>query len=382
MSKRISTQTTTRFWNMATIDGDTAEITLYGDVVAARPTDWWTGEPKNGQFICPEEFAADLAQIKDKSVINIKINSVGGDFYTGLAIHNALKELAGTKNVIVEGIAASAASVIAMAGDSIKMYPGSLLMIHGVAAFIYDYVQAGDLEKILKGMDASERAMAAIYAAKTGIDESTLRDMMKEETWMTGAEAVEKGFADEIIEGAGLQMALNAKEHLLLVNGVKHNIGSLQIPARFKIPQLAAAPAVVNKTKNTTKGEKKHMTIEELKAQAPELVKEIEDAAVAAERQRIQEIEEIQASIDPELVAKAKYSEPTTAAALALEAMKAQQTKGANYLKARAGETKAAEKVTAVPATPETPEAIAKTTEEEEKQAIKNVAGLYGKIFK
>ena len=86
-----------RFWNMANVDGDTAEITLYGDVVPARPTDWWTGEAVPGQFICPEEFAADLAVIKDKSVINIKINSVGGDFYTGLAIHNALKALPGQK---------------------------------------------------------------------------------------------------------------------------------------------------------------------------------------------------------------------------------------------------------------------------------------------
>lgn len=371
-----------RFWNMATVDGDTAEITLYGDVVPRHPTDWWTGEALPGQFICPEEFAADLAAIKDKNVINIKINSVGGDFYTGLAIHNALKALPGQKNIIVEGIAASAASVIAMSGDNIKMYPGSLLMIHGVAAFICDYVQVGDLKKIIDGMDASERAMTAIYAGKTGIDENTLREMLEAETWMTGAEAVEKGFADEVIEGANTQMALNAKEHLLLVNGVKHNIDGLQIPARFNIPQLAAAPAVVNNPQSPTKGEEKNMTLDELKAQAPELVTEIQNAAVTAERQRIREIEEIQAAIDPALVDKAKYSEPTNAATLALEAMKAQQAKGAAYVNARASETAPAAAVEATPARAETTEAVAAATKEEEAQAIKNLAGLYNKIYK
>lgn len=371
----------TRFWNMAATDGDTAEITLYGDVVPVHPTNWWTDEPEPGQFICPEEFAEDLAVIKNKSVINIKINSVGGDFYTGLAIHNALKALPGQKNVIVEGIAASAASVIAMAGDSIKMYPGSLLMIHGVAAFICNYVQVGDLQKLMQGMDASERAMAAIYAQKTGIDEPTLREMMKVETWMTGAEAIEKGFANEVIDG-DLQMSLNAKEHLLLVNGVKHNIDGLQIPSRFNIPQFAAVPAVVNKSPNTTKGEKNNMTLEELRAQAPELVEEIQNAAVTAERQRIREIEEIQASITPELVEKAKYTEPTNAAALALEAMKAQQVQGTAYLTARAGETAPAAAVAPTPANIETAEALAKATQEEEAQAIKNVAGLYNKIYK
>ena len=177
-------------------------------------------------------------------------------------------------------------------------------------------------------------------------------------------------------------MALNAKEHLLLVNGVKHNIDGLQIPARFNIPQLTAAPAVVNNPQSPTKGEEKNMTLDELKAQAPELVTEIQNAAVTAERQRIREIEEIQAAIDPALVDKAKYSEPTNAATLALEAMKAQQAKGAAYVNARASETAPAAAVAATPARAETTEAVAAATKEEEAQAIKNLAGLYNKIYK
>jgi ATP-dependent Clp protease protease subunit len=373
-----------RFWNVAEVNGDTAEMTLYGDVVPEQPIDWWTMEPLPGQYICPEAFAQDLALIKNKRVINIKINSLGGDVYTALAIHNALKELPGTKNIIVEGIAASAASVIAMAGDTVKMYPGSLMMIHGVSAFVYDYMQINDLKKMIKAMDASERAIAAIYAGKTGTEETTLRAMMERETWMTGKEAIEKGFADELLEGEGPQMAMTVAEHLLIVNGVKHNTEGLTIPERFNIPKLAAAaPAPVVNKNNSEKGEQKQMTIEELRAQYPEFVAQIEQEAVAADRARIREIEEIQDTIgDAEMIAAAKFTNPTNAAALALAAMKKHKALGTDFLAARAQETQPAAAVPAAAAPEDNPAAIAAKQKEEETQEINKVAELYGKIFK
>lgn len=373
-----------RFWNMAEIDGDTAEITMYGDVVSQQPIDWWTGEPEPGQYISPEGFAEDLEQIKNKKVINIKINSLGGDVYTALAIHNALKNLSGIKNVIVEGIAASAASVIAMAGDTIKLYPGSILMIHGVAGFFADYFQIGDLKKIIRAMDASERAIANIYAEKTKLDAATIRGMMERETWMTGEEAISKGFADELIKGAEPVIQYNAANRLLIVNGVKHNTDGLTIPERLNIPKLAAAaPAPVTDTTKKPKGEQKAMTIEELRAQHPELVAQIEQASVEADRQRIQEIEEIQDTIgNAELIAAAKFTKPTNAAALALEAMKLQAKAGNSYLQARGKETAPANAVPAAHKPEETPEAIAATTKEQEQQEIKNAAELYKQLFK
>lgn len=375
---------TERFWNMAEINGDTAEITMYGDVVSAQPIDWWTGEPEPGNYITPEGFADDLEKIKDKKVINIKINSLGGDVYTAIAIHNALKALPGQKNVIVEGIAASAASVIAMAGDTVKMYAGSIMMIHGVMVFIYDYMQIGDLKKVIRGMDASERAISAIYANKTGTDATIIRGMMDKETWMTGEEAVAKGFANEVLEGAAPQMQLSAANHLLLVNGVQHNIEGLEIPARFNIPQLAAGPKnpVDNKT-NSTKGEQKDMTLEELKAQYPDLVAQIEQEAVEADRARIQEIEEIQGTIgDAEMIAAAKFTKPTNAAALALAAMKKQAALGENFLNNRKEETKAADDVKGKPAEVVDPLNIQKADQEAEKAQIKELGNKYKEIFK
>ena len=171
-----------KFWNVASIGDDEGEITLYGDVVSRQPVDWWTGEPEPGLYIAPESFMEDLAAVKGKSNITIKINSCGGDLYTGIAIHNAIKGLTGHKVVVVEGIAASAASVIACAGDEVQVYPGSMVMIHGVTGLLYDYYTLADLKKLQKDFDASERAIAEIYHAKTGIEVDQLRSMMTRET--------------------------------------------------------------------------------------------------------------------------------------------------------------------------------------------------------
>lgn len=95
-----------KFWNVASVSEDEGEITLYGDVVSQQPVDWWTGEPEPGLYITPEGFMEDLAAVKDKARVTVKLNSCGGDLYTGIAIHNALKALSGEVNVVVEGIAA------------------------------------------------------------------------------------------------------------------------------------------------------------------------------------------------------------------------------------------------------------------------------------
>ena len=103
------------------------------------------------------------------------------------------------KTVIVEGIAASAASVIMCAGDEVQVYPGSMVMIHGVSGLLWDYYNLQDLKKLQKDFDASERAIAEIYHAKTGIEVDQLRSMMTRETWMVGQEAIDNGFIFDII---------------------------------------------------------------------------------------------------------------------------------------------------------------------------------------
>ena len=189
----LPTSDVPKFWNVITAeDADSAEITMYGDIVSRRPRDWWTGEEIDGQFITPEEFAEDLERIKGKSQITIKINSSGGEVYTAIAIHNALRALAGHKTVVVEGIAASAASVIMCAGDEVQVYPGSIVMIHGVRGWFDESMTLPEVRKAAKMMDATEKAMAAIYATKTGLAEEELRKLMFAETWMTGQQAIDQ----------------------------------------------------------------------------------------------------------------------------------------------------------------------------------------------
>lgn len=333
----LGTQTTVpKFWNIASVSDDEGEITLYGEVVSSQPIDWWTGEALPGLYISPEGFLEDLEAVKGKSKITVKLNSVGGDLYTGIAIHNAIKGLPGLKTVIVEGIAASAASVIMCAGDEVVTYPGSLVMIHGVSALFYNFYNITDLKQVIKGFDAAERAIAVIYAAKTGHDVETLRSMMTKETWMTGKEAVEKGFANKLIEGTDPLMVMNNDKSVLLVNGIKHSIKGLHnIPGGIPVKSvLPAAPKGSADGIEKSNGGGKTMDMEELKKLHPELVAQIEAAnkgtisaeAITAERARIKDIESIESAVgDPKLVADAKYGEtPCTAAELSLKALQKQ----------------------------------------------------------
>lgn len=341
-----------KFWNVASVSDDEGIITLYGDVMSSQPIDWWTGEPVPGMFITPEGFMDDIAAVKDKARITVKINSCGGDLYTGIAIHNAIKGLGKDVTVVVEGIAASAASVIMCAGKTVQVWPGSIVMIHGVSVGLMDYYTTGDLKKVLKANEAAERAVAEIYAAKTGKDSSALLGAMEREKWMTGREAVTEGFADELLEGEGGPEAQLVGRDLLMIAGVKHDITGFHIPASMKIksispaaPARAARAAEINKPAKAGKTEGEptmpYASIEELRTAQPDLVQQIEAAAAAeaitAERTRLHGIEEIAASVgDEELVRDAKYGEkPCTAADLALRAMQKQAKLGTDHLDAK-----------------------------------------------
>ncbi|HIS32254.1 MAG TPA: Clp protease ClpP [Candidatus Limivivens intestinipullorum] len=346
--------TATKFWNVASVSEDEGEIILYGDVMSQRPIDWWTGEPEPGLYITPEGFMEDLAAVKNKAHITVKLNSCGGDLYTGIAIHNALKTLSGNVNVVVEGIAASAASVIMCAGDTVTVYPCSLIMIHGVSVMLSDSLNIQDMKQLIKGMDASEKAVAEIYDAKTGLGVDTLRNMMTKETWMTGREALDKGFADALKEDEEEpSMSMSADRKVLYVNGVGHNVEGLHnIPGSIPI-QKSAKPArrpaanmrPTNKAAKT-EGGKHHMTLEELRAQEPELVSQIEQEArnaaqtqttdaVTAERRRLADIDSIAASIpDQQLVHDAKYGDkPCTAQELCFRVMQQSAASGQQFLK-------------------------------------------------
>lgn len=364
MPGAVKNKTQTKFWNMAKSNGSDAEITLYGDICHRTPMDWWTGEKIEGQYITPEGFLEDLEVIKDAANITIKLNSCGGDLFTGIAIHNALKTLKGKKTVVVEGVAASAASVIMCCGDTIEVYPGSLIMIHGVAASFWDFMTIDDLQKHINAFEAGESAIAEIYAVKTGMEVEELRKMMKAETWMTGSQALDFGFADEVIGGADLEFNY-VNKNVLLVNGVQHDLSGFKLPKnilqnklqknqkkeggvntmdefqKFMLAIQQGFKSPTNKADDAEDGKKKSEDEDGTTSKCGDGKKKEQEAvsaeeiknAVEAERTRLKEIDELPSNISAELVAEAKYG-PTACSAseLALRALKAQAQENSTQL--------------------------------------------------
>ena len=149
------------FWNIAQNTEDDAEITIYGEIVTHRPTNWLTGEPEDGLFTSPEGFLDDLNKIQNAKNVTVRINSVGGDLYTAIGIANRLKELAGNTVAIIDGIAASAATVIAMGCNTIRAYSGSLFMVHEALTTLCGAYNHKALMEADKRLQAANAAAAA-----------------------------------------------------------------------------------------------------------------------------------------------------------------------------------------------------------------------------
>ena len=202
-----------------------ATIDMYGEVVQTRPVDFWTGKPMEGNFIAVDEFLKDLDQLQGKDHVTVHINSVGGDFYAGLAIYNRLRNMNISVTTVNDGLAASAGSIIFMAGDKgkRKVNAGSNLMIHGVLSFFFGYYNVADLKQSIKTLEAHNKAAVAAYVEATGLDQETVKTAMSKDTYMTGQEAVEAGWADEVITGessAPVAMKLSPDKSCLMVNGM------------------------------------------------------------------------------------------------------------------------------------------------------------------
>ncbi len=130
--------------------------------------------------------------------LNIYINSNGGEVFEGFAIYNVIKRYAGAKTVYIDGLAASIASVIAMAGDKVVMGKASMLMIHNASGGCYG--NAEEMKKVVEALEQINSVIKDIYIAKTGLSIEKLTELMDNETFMTPDECLEYGFCDEITE--------------------------------------------------------------------------------------------------------------------------------------------------------------------------------------
>lgn len=166
-----------------------AEIVIYDRI---GPKDW------DGRGVDASQVKKDLDSLGELDEITLRINSPGGNVFHGLAIYNLLATHKAKKVVQVDGVAASAASLIAMAGDEIVMNTGSLMMIHETSMAAYG--RRSELEKALQMIDMANTSIVGIYQKRTGLPEQEIRDLLRAETWMTDQQAVEKKFAHRVNE--------------------------------------------------------------------------------------------------------------------------------------------------------------------------------------
>lgn len=175
------------------VDDAVGELVLDGPV--------WASEWAYPDEISPANVRKALEKLGEVKRVNIYLNSPGGDLYAGHAIHGMLRRHPAEVVVYVEGLAASAASIIAVGADRLMVAPNSTFMIHSAMAGMLGWFNAQDLREIAATLDQADKSIVAVYAMKTGRDEKELFAMVRAETWMVGQEIVDEGFADELVGG-------------------------------------------------------------------------------------------------------------------------------------------------------------------------------------
>ena len=312
-----------KFWKINAKADDTAELELSGEICMERPYDWWTGEKMDGYFIAFDEFKEGLKELKGKKNITIKLNSFGGDLFAGKSIYDELKALKANKTVQIMGVSASASTIIMLAGDKVIANTGDLIMIHEAKCTVFDNLDAEQAQRVVNTLTACNKAMADIYAQKTGKGTQEILNAMHKETWFTAQQAKDWGLIDEVIDSKD-QMKLSASaDGKLFVGSNMFNLQGMKIPENIKklLPQMEEQKTnstaktdediKLSVKEDTTMAEKTIESVEQLENAYPELVKAIRETAVKAEQKRIQEIEEVEKSfiLEKETIAKAKFGD-------------------------------------------------------------------------
>jgi ATP-dependent Clp protease protease subunit len=186
MGKTGNARPARRFWNWAR--NEDGSRTLYLDGAIAEEN--WLGDE-----ITPKQFKEELQS--GEGDVTIWLNSPGGDVFAAAQIYNMLMDYPGNVIVKIDGIAASAASVIAMAGGDVYMSPVSMMMIHNPATIAIGDTE--EMEKAIAMLDEVKESIINAYELKTGLSRARISHMMDAESWMNAKKAVELGFADDIL---------------------------------------------------------------------------------------------------------------------------------------------------------------------------------------
>lgn len=277
------------FWKFKNSADDAAELLLYGEISDAS---WY------GDEVTPKKFAEDLAACGGKA-LTVRVNSPGGDVFAAQAIYNQLKAYTGNVTVKIDGMCASAATVIACAGETVIMPSNTIYMIHNPKSAMLGYYDAVQLGKVSDRLTTVKQTIVNVYMGRVGnvLSEVQVKHKMDSEEWMTADKAKEYGFVDEITDEIPIENRW--EDNLLIVNSVSckldrfENVADLRaiLPEKKKrsdtIMGMTATEALAA-IKNLLTGENKETQPQE--AQQDKAVQNVEDAraaAVAEERARM-----------------------------------------------------------------------------------------------
>ena len=175
-----------KFWNWIKDSDETRTLRLEGPI---DEESFW------GDEITPQMFRDELNA--GEGDVTVWINSPGGNVFAAAEIYTMLKDYKGSITVKIDAIAASAASVVAMAGDTVQMSPVAMLMIHDPSTVAMGNTK--DMEKAIEMLNEVKESIINAYASKSGLSHARIANLMSNETWMNAKKAVELGFADEIL---------------------------------------------------------------------------------------------------------------------------------------------------------------------------------------
>lgn len=320
-----------KFWNFVAREDNTADLNLYGEIMSEEP---WFSE----DYVYYKQFIEELNNLGTREVINVHISSGGGDVFAAHAIFTNLKINKAKIIGFIEGICASAATIVAAAADVIKSAPNALIMYHNNKVGLNGYYATDDLIKLQEINEEVKQSIIESYRTKYNKTPEELNDLMNNESWMTGRKALELGYVDELLFD---EVSSIMNGNIVFVNNITHNQS-----IECDIKKFKNFPTnLLNKTvptdfinKNNTKGNSEEMeikSVDDLKKTYPDFVNQItKDAmsqAVTEERTRLQEIDKLSGGVPEEMLNKAKYTDPISSKDLAYQVMLANSSSGQKF---------------------------------------------------
>lgn len=269
------------FWKFKNNADGAAELLLYGEI---SDVSWY------GDEVTPKKFADDLAACGGKN-LTVRVNSPGGDVFAAQAIYNQLKAYTGKVTVKIDGMCASAATVIACAGETVIMPSNTIYMIHNPKSAMLGYYDAVQLGKVSDRLTTVKQTIVNVYMGRVGnaLSEVQVKHKMDSEEWMTADKAKEYGFVDEIADEIPIENRW--EDNLLIVNSVSCKLDRFENVADLRaiLPEekKKRSDTIMGMTATEALAAIKNLLTGENKGGQPQEAQDVRTAAVTQERARM-----------------------------------------------------------------------------------------------